>query len=140
MENDDVKLSPYHEWGSDFDFKALDEAARYLETQTRRWGRLGIWTKEKYGTLRVSTTCAFALEYDFLHSLVYPGYASIRWPKWFRCYVDWPVGKALRWIGVIRVVHMYQVWVLKHFWKKAATKWPHIAEEILDDYEWEFNL
>lgn len=139
-DNEDVKMSPYHLWGDEeFDWKALDEASYYLQDKCRQWGRVGIWTKEKYGTLRVSTTCAFALEYDFLHSLIYPGHARIHWPRWVRCYIDWPVGKALRWLGIIKLVHKYQVWVLKHFWQKAAKKWPHIASEILDEYDWTFK-
>lgn len=133
---DEVKLSPYHDWSdTDFDWKALDEAAFYLENKCRKWGRLGIWTKEKYGTLRVSTTCAFAKSYDFLHCLVYPGRCYIRWPKWFRVYVDWPIGKTLKFLGIIWVFHKYQLWILKHFWLKAAKKWPSVATEILDEYE-----
>jgi hypothetical protein len=137
---DDIKISPYHEWGdTDFDWKALDEAAYYLEAQCRKWGRVGIWTKEKYGTLRVSTTGAFALEYDFLHSLFYPGCTWIRWPKWIRIYIDWPIGKLLKVLKVIKLFNMYQVWVLKYFWKRAAVKWPNVAAEILDEYEWTFE-
>lgn len=132
----EVKLSPYHSWGdADFDWKALDEASHYLEDKCRKWGRVGIWTKEKYGTLRVSTTCAFALEYDFLHSIVYPGHGYICWPKWFRCYIDWPVGKTLRFLGVLKLFNKYQLWILKYFWLKAAKKWPQVRDEILDEYE-----
>lgn len=134
MENE-IKLSPYHCWGdTDFDWVALNEAASYLETKCRTWGRVGVWTKEKYGTLRVSTTCAFALEYDFLHSLVYPGHVFIRWPKWVRCYIDWPLGKMLRFLGIIKLFNKYQMWVLRHFWRKAASKWPQCREEILDEF------
>ncbi len=126
-----------HIWGDeDFDWKALDEAAEYLSTNCRRWARMGIWTKEKFGTLRVSTTCAYFMEYDFIHHIFYPGYAYYRLPKWFRVYVDWPFGKCMRLIGVVRLLQIYQHAVLKFFWKRAAKKWPHIAEEILDEYEW----
>lgn len=128
----------YHDWSEEeFDWNALDEAAFYLEDKCRKWGRVGIWTKEKYGTLRVSTTCA--LEYDFLHSVIYPGHAHIRWPNWFRCYVDWPIGKVLRCLGVIKLINKYQTWILRYFWVKAASKWPHIKEEILDEYETYFG-
>lgn len=131
----EAKLSPYHDWSdTNFDWVALDQAGQYLETQTRRWARLGIWTKEKYGTLRVSTTVAFALEYDFLHSLIYPGRCHISWPKWFRAYVDWPIGKLARWTGIIKLINKYQMWTLKRFWLKAAAKWPQVSEEILDEF------
>lgn len=129
----------YHEWSSDFDFDSLDAAANYLSYNCRKWGRVGIWTKEKYGTLRVSTTCAFALEYDFLHSLLWPGHARIHWPEWVRTYIDWPIGKILKWLGIIKLFNKYQMFILKYFWKRAAKKWSHIAEEILDEYEWTFE-
>ena len=129
-----------HIWGDDdFDWKALDDACQYLEKNCRRWARLGVWTKEKYGTMRVSTTCAYVTEYDLLHNLIYPGYARIVWPKWFRSYIDWPLGKALGFVGIIRLIQRYQNKTLKFFWNRAAKKWPHIKEEILDEYKFYFG-
>ena len=132
-------MGSYHEWGSDFDFKSLDDASYYLQDNCRRWARLGLWTKEKYGTLRVSVTCAYFMEYDFIHHIFYPGHAYYRLPRWFRTYIDWPVGKCLNAVGIVWLVQTYQKAVLKHFWKRAAKKWPHIAEEILDEYEFIFD-
>lgn len=136
--NEDVKVSPLHIWGDEtFDWKALNDACIYMESKCRRYARLGIHTKEKYGTMRVSTTCAYFMEHDFLHHFVNPGYYRYTWPKWFRTSIDWPIGKVMRRLGVIRILQKWQHLVLKHFWKKAAKKWPHISEEILDEYEWE---
>ena len=132
----DDKLGVSHCWGDDFDWKGLDAAAYYIQSNCRRWARMGIWTKEKYGTLRISLTCAYFMEYDFIHHIFYPGHAYYRLPKWFRTYIDWPVGKVLKAVGIVWLVQTYQTAVLKHFWNKAAKKWPHIAEEILDEYEW----
>lgn len=130
-----LKLSPYHEWGDDdFDWNALNEASDYLHDRCRQFARLGIWTKEKYGTLRVSVTCAYFMEYDLLHHIFYPGYVRYMFPRWFRVYIDWPLGKVLKKLGVLTLVQKYQTAVLKFFWKRAAKKWPHIAEEILDEY------
>lgn len=129
-----------HIWGDkDFDWEALDKAIEYFESRCRRWARLGIWVKEKYGTMRVFTTCALFMEYDFIHHIFYPGYVSYRFPKWFRRYVDWPFGKALKWMGILYLIQLYQVAVLKYFWKRAAEKWPHISVEILDEYNWVFD-
>lgn len=126
-----------HLWGDDdFDWKALEEASNYLHRRCRQFARLGIWTKEKYGTLRVSTTCAFFTEYDFISHIFYPGYVRYMFPRWFRVYIDWPLGKLLGAIGVISLVQKYQIAVLKFFWKRAAKKWPHISEEILNEYKW----
>ncbi len=134
----DAKLSPCHIWGDpDFDWEALDKASTYLQKNCKRWARLGLWTKEKYGTLRVSTTCAYFTEYDFIHHIFYPGYAYYPWPKWFRTYIDWPFGKLMGKLGVVWLLQKYQHKVLRFFWLRAATKWPHISEEILDEYEWE---
>lgn len=128
----------YHLWGDeDFDWNALYQAEEYLWRRCRQFGRLGIWTKEKYGTLRVSTTCAF-FTYWPIHNLVKPGHVSYRWPRWFMKYVDWPLGDALEWLGVSRSVRKYQLAVLKHFWLRAAKKWPQVADEILAEYEWYF--
>ncbi len=114
----------------------LDKASMYIHVKCRQWARFGVWTKEKYGTLRVSTTCAYFTEYDVLHHIFYPGHGSYYWPKWFRVWVDWPLGKVLGWLGVISLLQRYQTFVLKYFWKRAAKKWPHISKEILKEYKW----
>ena len=130
----------YHIWGDpDVDWDALNNACHYLEQQCRRWARMGVWTKEKYGTMRVSTTCAYFTRYDFIHHIFYPGYVRYVWPSWFRTYIDWPVGCMLDKLGIIRLINKYQTAVLKYFWKRAAAKWPHISDEILDEFDWSFN-
>lgn len=126
-----------HLWGDeDFDWKALDEAMDYLYTNCRRYARLGLWIKEKYGTMRVSTTCAFFTFDGPIHHIFYPGHAFYRWPKWFRTYIDWPIGSFLDKIKVLKLLQWYQLKVLKFFWKRAAKKWPQVSEEILDEYKW----
>ena len=130
-------MGNYHDWSEeDFDWKALNDAADYIEKNCRRWARFGVWTKEKYGTLRISTTCAYLDEYGFISHLFYPGYVRYMFPLWFRRYVDRPFGKVLTFTGILGLIQRYQTWVLKHFWRKAAKKWPHVAEEILDEYDW----
>jgi hypothetical protein len=139
MSDDSIECAPFHIWGDeDFDWAALDKASYYLSSKCRNWARLGLWTKEKYGTLRVSITCAYFTEYDFIHHIFYPGYCRYTFPKWFRVWIDWPFGKLLKKIGIIWMIQKYQQWILKYFWNKAAKKWPHIAEEILDEYEFYF--
>jgi len=126
----------YHEWGDkDFDWDALNEAAWYLQNRCRQFARMGIYTKEKYGTLRVSTTSAY-WTYWPVHSLVYPGYCYYQWPKWMITYIEYPLAKLFMAIGITKLVNKYQHAVLKYFWKRAAKKWPHIAEEILGEYDW----
>lgn len=125
----------YHDWSdTTFDWKSLDSACKYLEKNCKRWSRLGIHTKEKYGTMRVSTTVAWFTEHDFIHHFFYPGYCRYVWPRWFRKYVDWPVGKLMSILGVVNVIQWYQTKVLKFFWLRTAKKWPHIKNEIMDGY------
>ena len=129
-----------HIWGDpDFDWDALNDACSYVERRCRQFARLGVWTKEKYGTMRVSTTCAYFTEYDFLHHIFYPGHVRYYWPSWVRRYIDHPVGNVLNFVGILGLVQRYQNAVLKYFWKRAAKKWPHISAEILDEYSFYFE-
>ncbi len=129
-------MGKYHDWSEkDFDWNALNDACRYLEVNCRRWARMGIWTKEKYGTMRVSTTCA-CFGCEPFQNIFYPGHAYSRFPRWFRTYIDFPLGDVLYKLRITKLVQWYQFHVLKFFWNRAAAKWPHIAEEILDEYEW----
>lgn len=128
-------MGNFHVWGDDFDWKGLDDAALYLSVRCRRWARMGVWTKEKYGTLRVSTTAAY-WTYWPIYSLIHPGRGYYSWPSWMITYIEYPLAEVFMYLGITRLVNRYQTQVLKHFWQKAAKKWPHIAEEILDDYEW----
>ena len=130
---------PNHVWGDEFDWDALNDACQYIEKSCRRWARMGVWTKEKWGTLRLSTTCAYFTEYDVLHHLFYPGYVRYMFPRWFRTYIDWPFGKVLKCTGILYILQRFQTFVLKFFWKRADKKWPHIREEILDEFFFYFE-
>lgn len=55
---------PYHDWSdNDFDWSALEQACIYLETNCKRWARMVIHTKEKYGEMRVSTWPMYGLSW-----------------------------------------------------------------------------
>ena len=128
-----------HLWGDpDFDWKALDEAMDYIDKNSRRWARFGVWLKEKYGTMRVSTTCAYWGEWP-IHNFVKPGHVSYRWPRWIFLYVDRPLGKLVTKIRLRSLVNRYQTWVFKIVWKRAAKKWPQVAEEILSEWRTEYD-
>lgn len=132
-------MTPYHLWGNtDFDWKALDDAGWYITKNCRRWARFGVYTKEKYGTLRIDTTAAY-WTYWPVHSLIYPGYYHYRWSNKLIGWMEYPLAKITEKTGLMRLVNRYQTWVLKYFWKRAARKWPHIAEEILDEYDFYFE-
>lgn len=126
-----------HRWGDeDFDWNSLNDAIGYFQTNCRRWGRLGVHVKEKWGTMRVSTTVAFVSDWP-IHSLVKPGHAFYRWPRWLIRWVEHPLYRLLKVSCLLRVIQWYQLQVLRIVWLKTAAKWPHIATEILDEYKWE---
>jgi hypothetical protein len=128
-----------HDWSEDdFDFASLNKAANYLHDRCRQFARMGVHTKEKWGTLRVSTTLAY-WNYWPVYSLFYPGYCYYHWPRWLVRYMEHPLAEVFMSLGVTRLVNRYQTWVLKYFWKRAAKKWPHISKEILNEYYWTFN-
>lgn len=125
-----------HYWGDDWFEKNgndLYAACNYLEKNCKRWARLGIYTKEKWGVMRVSTTSAF-WTYWPVHSILYPGYHYYQWNGKLIDWMEYPLAKVFMTLGITRVVNRYQVYVLKYFWKRAAKKWPHIAKEIMADY------
>jgi len=126
-----------HIWGDkSFDWDALDEACIYLTKNCRRWARLGVWTKEKYGTMRVTVWMGM---HEPIQTILWPGHCRAYMPRWFRTYVDFPLGDFLRWSRLDKPIYWWQTKVLKFFWKRAAKKWPHITTEILDEYEFYFE-
>jgi hypothetical protein len=123
----------FHLWGEEnFDWEALYKAEQYL----RKWAnrvRCGIHSKEKYGTLRVSL-------YPFdgtLDSLLYPGCVSIQWKSSWMIDFDFYVCNFLsKYTPFVGWIQRLQLLVVRWAWRRAAKKWPHIADEILDEY-WE---
>jgi hypothetical protein len=116
---------PSHHWDDkDFDWKALYSAESYGAKFMKRWGRIGIHSKEKYGTIRWSV-------YFFdgsLHSLIYPGYVYNQFPKWL-----WVLdcNRYLRFLCPI--ICRYQAFIVRAAFKNMCNKWSHIVKEILCD-------
>lgn len=116
-----------HAWGDkDVDWKGINDAAEYIGTNLRRWGRVNVtqW-KEKYGTVRVY--CSFG--WYQLFSITHPGYVYSRYPKWL-----WSLDCAVlsRFVTKLNfLVIPLQVRLYKHLYKKALEKWPHLRLEIL---------
>lgn len=78
----------------------LCEAGILIAKKCLRW-RIGVHWKTKYGTLRISTTCAFFNSYCPLHSLINPGYAFLRW------------GKFMMWLDLTVVSFMFAPYYLR---------------------------
>ena len=116
-----------HNWGDkDVDWDGIWEAARYIGTYCRRWGRLGGDYKEKFGTVR------FYAHFGWLslHTLIYPGYVSSQFPKWLWCLDCRVIGPVLRKLFE-RPFRWWQTKVYARAYWNALYRWPHLRAEIL---------
>lgn len=115
---------PVHYWGDeDFDWKSLYSAIDEGTSIMENFGRVGVHSKEKYGTARWD----IYLCEGTLHSLTHPGYVYSQYPKWLwvfdvRC-------KPLRFIAPI--VRFWQKIVIKFAFNYICNKYPHIDREIV---------
>ena len=117
---------PTHYWGDeDFDWDSLYKAERELNRIMKRYGRIGVHSKEKYGTLRFSIYFCDGT----LHSFTHPGYVYSQYPEWLWCFdLDY---KPLRFITPI--INFWQKLVLQYAFTTVTSKYPHIRKEIISD-------
>ena len=98
----------YHEWGDDWPYwKDLNEVMDYIWKYVFKRSRCSVIMKEKYGTIRY----------------------------------EWVIPKDYRWNSKIDFLYNMHVKLGRFFLEKAifkaCNKWPHVRNEILDDY-WKF--
>jgi len=122
-----------HVWGDEgVDWQGIDDAARYIGENLRRWGRIQVKDyKEKWGTVRVY--CHFGCEALFW--FVYPGWVYYRWPDWVMK-IDRSDISHFLWRAFERILVPYQVYVYKAVYNKAVKRWPHLRQEILTDCDY----
>lgn len=120
-----------HEWGDkDVDWRGIDDAADYIATYCRRWGRLGGQHKEKYGTVR------FYAHFGHLslHGLIYPGYVYCQFPPWLSR-IDRATQRPLQFcFGSL--FYWNQRRVYSRAYRNAVKLWPHLQVEILSDADY----
>lgn len=116
-----------HDWSEKhFDWKGLNDAGHYIETNLLRWGRVNIRdVKEKYGTLRIY----LSFGWHQLHSFTHPRYIYSRYPQWLWILDCLYFSKFFRLLNFIIVP--YHQFLYRFFYKKAVEKWPHLTAEIL---------
>lgn len=119
-----------HCWGDGFPyFGDVGEAADYIGTFCRRWGRICVTqTKEKYGTARVYCH----IGYYSLHGLIYPGYAYSQFPDWLWHLDCRVITKLMSFFRFDKIMVLWQKFIYRTAYKRALKKWPHIRNEILD--------
>lgn len=119
---------PYHDWSDDsFDWDSLNKAISLIWSICTRYGRIGIHSKEKFGTHR----CSSYLFDGTLHSLVKPGHVYNRWSKrarWIDYSIFAPMAKRT---GAIWLIHKYQATIYNFAFQLACFRYPHIIDEIV---------
>lgn len=121
-------MGDFHVWGDeDFDWKSLGEAIDLMHCFMSKWGRIGVDSKEKYGTARL-----YINWFDgSLYSMVKPGYYYYRWPNWFHV-IDYNVIRNIsNCTGFTYIFRKYQEKIYSLAYKKAIKRWPSIEEEIV---------
>lgn len=120
-----------HLWGDkDFDWKALDDCQQIIY-KFHKFGFLSPHCKEKYGTLRWSVDFGWIS----LHTLIYPGYMHIKFPKWLYN-LDYYVFTPILEIFFSRLFTWWQKKVYNWIYQVMIKKHSHIKEEILQCSDW----
>lgn len=104
----------------------LDDIAMNIEMFCRKWGRFGGQSKEKYGTVR------FYVHFVglSLHTLVYPGYVYIQFPKWLNRLDDRMITPILNFFFG-RIYRKYQVYIYNKAYQRMLKKYPNEQYAIL---------
>ena len=116
---------PSHHWDDkDFDWKALYSAESYGSNFMKRFGNIGVDSKEKYGTIRWNL---FLFD-GSLHSFTHPGYHYVQYPKWMYKFATKRYLKFL-----CPIITNYQKLIVRLAFRNMCNKWSHIVKEILCD-------
>lgn len=115
-----------HFWGDeDFDWKSLYAAERELNHIMKRYGRIGVHSKEKFGCLRFSIYFCDGT----LHSLTHPGYVRSMYPKEL-----WKLDVKYHPLKLLTpIINFWQKLVLQYAFTVVCNKYPHIRDEIIED-------
>jgi hypothetical protein len=117
-----------HYWEDEsFDWRALDDAIDMMASFMRFWGRIGLQSKEKYGTARLYVTF-----WDgSLHGLMYPGHCFSRFPQWLWSLDIMYISRFIQWTRLSRLVQWYQSKIYALAYARALCQFPHIKTEIV---------
>lgn len=117
---------PYHEWGDDsFDWKSLYEAIGIGTKVMGRFGRIGVNSKEKFGTARWN----LSFFRGQMHDLTHPGYYRSQYPQWL-----WSFDVTYRPLRfLIPIIGFWQKLVVKVTFSYLCGRYLHIADEIVMD-------
>lgn len=117
-----------HLWGDeDFDWEMLDESIEMVDSFMRFWGRIGVQSKEKFGTARIYTTF-----WDgSLHGLVYPSAHFSRFPKWLWAFDLKYLAPLVRYFKLQELVNWYQSKIYGLAYSRAIKAFPKVKIELV---------
>lgn len=116
---------PCHYWGDeDFDWDSLYKAETEI-IKILKLGRVGVHSKEKYGTLRWDLFLCDGT----LHSITHPGYVYSQYPKWL-----WVFDLDYRPLHFFKpIINFLQNLVIQYAFTVVCAKYPHIRDEIISN-------
>jgi len=117
-----------HDWSEDsFDWKMLDDGIDMISSFMRFWGRIGVNSKEKFGTARV-----YVMFWDgTLHGMLYPGYHFSQFPKWLWSFdLNW-IGPFFRKTRLQKLFCWYQSKIYSMAYSRAIKKFPKVKVELV---------
>lgn len=124
-----------HSWGDGWPYwHDLNTAILRIQIICRRYGRINMLGKEKYGTFRDE----YRGEWDgTLHSLLYPGHYFIRYKNQkFYHTIDYPIIRRLStFSGIKYLVNLYQAAVYNYAIQSTIKRYPHLEEELVSDID-----
>lgn len=117
---------PHHYWGDeDFDWNSLYSAISEASRIMRRYGRIGVHSKEKYGTARWDLYFCDGS----LHSFTHPGHVYSRYAKWL-----WSFDVQYKPLKLVApIIRFWQRQVMQYAFSYVCNKYPHIVKEIVSD-------
>lgn len=117
---------PTHYWGdTSFDWNSLYLAIDEASSIMRKYGRIGVHSKEKYGTARWSLYFCDGT----MHSITHPGYVSYRYPKWL-----WRIDVTYKPLRFIRpIINFWQKKIAEFAFHYICLKYSHIVPELISD-------
>jgi hypothetical protein len=122
-----------HYWGDeDFDWEQLDEAIKMVASFMHFWGRIGVQSKEKFGTARIYVTFWDGT----FNGIIYPGYHFNQFPKWFWP-IDYKISSFMRWIRLKKLVNRYQSKIYGMAYSKAIRAYPKVKIELVISADFE---
>lgn len=109
----------------------LDDAIWEIYHICTKYGRIGINSKEKYGTHR----CSAYFWGGGLHDLIWPGYYRIQNKFIYFTLDEYVLRPLFRRTGLLWLGNKYQHLLYNYAFQKVCKKYPKIVDEIVADVD-----